>query len=126
MPSIEKVSIALPSDMLAMVRHAVEGGDYASSSEVVREALREWKARRAVSGAKTAEPLPPASRYRSEQERTDHAVGLGLINDRGLKLNPCFLAIPSGLLCPLASGFGTAFVRETTDLDLRLAFGNRP
>jgi antitoxin ParD1/3/4 len=45
---IEKVSIALPSDMLAMVREAVEAGGYASSSEVVREALREWKARRAL------------------------------------------------------------------------------
>ena len=48
MSSIEKVSIALPSDMLAMVKQAVEGGDYASSSEVVREALREWKDRKSV------------------------------------------------------------------------------
>lgn len=36
--------------MLAMVRQAVAGGDYASSSEVVREALREWKVRRALQG----------------------------------------------------------------------------
>ena len=48
MANVEKVSIALPTDMLAMVRQAVDGGDYASSSEVVREALREWKARRAL------------------------------------------------------------------------------
>jgi antitoxin ParD1/3/4 len=48
--SIEKISIALPADMLAMVREAVDGGDYASSSEVVREALREWKARRSLQG----------------------------------------------------------------------------
>jgi antitoxin ParD1/3/4 len=48
--SIEKISIALPTDMLAMVREAVDGGDYASSSEVVREALREWKARRRLQG----------------------------------------------------------------------------
>src|SRR5438874_12332982 len=72
MSSIEKVSIALPSDMLAMVKQAVEGGDYASSSEVVREALREWKARRAASGAKTAETPRP----------TDRALGLTLINER--------------------------------------------
>lgn len=50
MATIEKISIALPSDMLAMVRAAVETGDYASSSEVVREALRQWKTWRALQG----------------------------------------------------------------------------
>ena len=48
MSTIEKISIAMPTDMLRMVRDAVGTGDYASTSEVVREALREWKARRAV------------------------------------------------------------------------------
>jgi antitoxin ParD1/3/4 len=47
MPNVEKISVALPSDMADLVRKAVETGDYASSSEVIREALREWKARRA-------------------------------------------------------------------------------
>jgi antitoxin ParD1/3/4 len=42
------MSIALPADMATLVRTAVETGDYASSSEVSREALREWKARRAA------------------------------------------------------------------------------
>jgi len=46
MANVEKISIALPADMAALVRRAVEAGDYASSSEVIREALREWKARR--------------------------------------------------------------------------------
>jgi antitoxin ParD1/3/4 len=48
MANVEKISIALPTDMAALVRKAVEAGDYASSSEVIREALREWKARRAA------------------------------------------------------------------------------
>jgi len=47
MANVEKISIALPADMATLVRNAVETGDYASSSEVIREALREWKARRA-------------------------------------------------------------------------------
>jgi antitoxin ParD1/3/4 len=34
--------------MAAVVKGAVEGGDYASSSEVVREALRDWKMKRAL------------------------------------------------------------------------------
>lgn len=54
MANVEKVSIALPTDMLAMVRQAVDGGQYASSSEVVREALREWKARRAMAAGANA------------------------------------------------------------------------
>jgi antitoxin ParD1/3/4 len=48
MANVEKISIALSADMVTLVRRAVETGDYASSSEVIREALREWKARRAV------------------------------------------------------------------------------
>ncbi len=48
MAYVEKVSIALTPEMLAVVREAVETGEYASSSEVMREALREWKRRRAL------------------------------------------------------------------------------
>lgn len=43
---VEKISIALPPDMAASLRKAVESGEYASSSEVVREALRDWKLKR--------------------------------------------------------------------------------
>jgi antitoxin ParD1/3/4 len=47
MPSVEKISIALPPEMAAQVRHAVETGEYASFSEVFRDALREWSRKRA-------------------------------------------------------------------------------
>jgi antitoxin ParD1/3/4 len=46
MASIEKISIALPPEMVAQLREAVESGEYASSSEVVRDALREWTQKR--------------------------------------------------------------------------------
>jgi antitoxin ParD1/3/4 len=45
---IERLTITLPSDIAAVVKGAVEGGDYASNSEVVREALRDWKMKRAL------------------------------------------------------------------------------
>jgi antitoxin ParD1/3/4 len=48
MPSVEKISIALPPEMVALVRQAVETGEYASSSEVVRDALREWTQKRTL------------------------------------------------------------------------------
>jgi antitoxin ParD1/3/4 len=51
MANVEKVSIALTPEMLAVVREAVESGEYASSSEVMREALRDWKRRRALEQA---------------------------------------------------------------------------
>ena len=46
MPTVEKMSIALPKEMASRVREAVETGEYASSSEVVRDALRHWNERR--------------------------------------------------------------------------------
>ena len=46
MPTIEKLSIALPTEMAALVRSAVDGGEYSSNSEVVRDALREWTYKR--------------------------------------------------------------------------------
>ena len=48
MAGVEKISIALTQDMAALVRQAVEGGDYASSSEVIRDALRGWKMKRTL------------------------------------------------------------------------------
>jgi antitoxin ParD1/3/4 len=48
MTSIEKISIALPREMVAIVREAVEQGEYASSSEVIRDALRDWTLKRSV------------------------------------------------------------------------------
>jgi antitoxin ParD1/3/4 len=46
MPAIEKLSIALPAEMAALVRGAVNAGEYASDSEVVADALREWSSRK--------------------------------------------------------------------------------
>jgi len=48
MSTIERMTITMPADMAAIVKGTVEGGDYASTSEVIREALREWKSKRAV------------------------------------------------------------------------------
>jgi antitoxin ParD1/3/4 len=41
MPTVEKLSIALPAEMAAAIRHAVDLGEYSSNSEVVRDALRD-------------------------------------------------------------------------------------
>lgn len=46
MPNVEKISVALTPEIAAFVRDVVESGEYASSSEVIREALQDWKQKR--------------------------------------------------------------------------------
>jgi antitoxin ParD1/3/4 len=52
---VQKISVAMPKEMIDHIRAAVDSGDYASTSEVFREAVREWRdARR---------PFPPNYPY---------------------------------------------------------------
>ncbi len=46
MPDIHKVSIALTGEQLAALKAAVEAGEYATTSEIVREAIRDWQFKR--------------------------------------------------------------------------------
>jgi len=48
MPQIERLTITMPPELAAVVKQAVAAGDYASTSEVVRAALRDWKVKRAL------------------------------------------------------------------------------
>ena len=42
MGAIERMTISMPAEMAETLRQTVAGGEYASTSEVVREALRDW------------------------------------------------------------------------------------
>jgi len=42
MPTVERMTVTMPAEMAETLRRTVAGGEYASTSEVVREALREW------------------------------------------------------------------------------------
>lgn len=55
MADIERLTITLPADMAGLVKGAVDDGDYASSSEVIREALRDWKMKRELRLGQLAE-----------------------------------------------------------------------
>jgi antitoxin ParD1/3/4 len=46
MTNVEKVSVALTSEQLAELRAAVASGEYATTSEIVREAIRDWQMKR--------------------------------------------------------------------------------
>ena len=47
MTEIERLTITLPLEITSAVKDAVQGGDYASS-DVIREALHDWKVKRAL------------------------------------------------------------------------------
>lgn len=46
MASVEKVSIALTGEQVSALKAAVEAGEYATTSEIVREAVRDWQLKR--------------------------------------------------------------------------------
>ncbi len=71
MPPIEKISIALPHEMVALLRKAVETGEYASSSEVVRDALRDWTHKRQLQQSGITE-----LRHLWREAREDKSPGL--------------------------------------------------
>lgn len=50
MATVEKITIALTSEMAVFVRSAVDAGEYASTSEAIHDAVREWKERRDLLG----------------------------------------------------------------------------
>ena len=50
MPIVEKRSVSLTPELAAVVDQAVAGGEFGNASEVIREALRQWKERRDLHG----------------------------------------------------------------------------
>jgi antitoxin ParD1/3/4 len=49
MGKVEKISVSLPTEMVKAVNKAVDSGNYATVSEVVRTALRMWEQERVES-----------------------------------------------------------------------------
>jgi antitoxin ParD1/3/4 len=48
MSTIERMTITLTAEMAEAVRLAVQSGEYASSSEIIGEALRDWWHKKAL------------------------------------------------------------------------------
>jgi antitoxin ParD1/3/4 len=46
MSEVRKVSIALTEEQIESLKAAVDAGEYATTSEVVREAIRDWQLKR--------------------------------------------------------------------------------
>jgi antitoxin ParD1/3/4 len=46
MPNAEKVSVTMTPDMLRALRESVEAGEFATTSEAMRDAVRVWQRQR--------------------------------------------------------------------------------
>ena len=55
MANVQKVSVALTAEFVTLLKEAVETGEYTSTSEVIRDALRGWNVRRATAMIDAAE-----------------------------------------------------------------------
>ncbi len=46
MPDTHKLSVSLTAEQIAELRAAVDTGEYTTTSEIVREAIRDWQLKR--------------------------------------------------------------------------------
>ena len=51
MSKLERITVTMPAEMAAKLRAAVDAGAYATSSEIVREAVRAWVEKQERRGA---------------------------------------------------------------------------
>lgn len=69
MSNAEKFSVALTPEMAIEMRAAIECGDYGNVSEVLRDALRDWRLRRRLAAMEIEE------RRRLMQEGASNGTG---------------------------------------------------
>ena len=68
MSEIYKISIALTGEQISLLRAAVDAGEYATTSEIIREAVREWQRKRQLQAA--AGKRRPRSKGKIRQARS--------------------------------------------------------
>jgi antitoxin ParD1/3/4 len=78
MADIQKISIALTAEQVNSLKAAVDTGEYATTSEIVREALREWQWKRELRG----EDLKRMRELWSEGKASGPAVPLDMAEAR--------------------------------------------
>ena len=76
MSRLEKITISLPGEMVAEIRAAVEAGEFANTSEAVRDALRRWRRSRIVIAASEDELRRLVAEGRESGEPVDGEAAL--------------------------------------------------
>jgi antitoxin ParD1/3/4 len=85
MAKLERITVTMPEEMAAKLRAAVESGEYATTSEIVREALRDWEEYQARRQLKL-ERLRELIREGEESESLDGETVLSEIQEYVAKL----------------------------------------
>ncbi len=74
MSKLARITVTMPNEMAARLRAAVERGDYATTSEVVREALRSWNSEQERKEVEDAEIRAILDKARAGGRRTSEEV----------------------------------------------------
>jgi Predicted transcriptional regulators containing the CopG/Arc/MetJ DNA-binding domain and a metal-binding domain len=82
MSTIEKITISLPAELLAEVRAAVEAGEFSNTSEVVRDALRQWRRARRVIALNDDELRRLVTEGRQSGEPVDGEMALRALREK--------------------------------------------
>ena len=83
MPDIQKISIAITAELSESLKQAVESGEYATTREAIREAIREWQYKREV----RSEDLNRLRAQWSQGKRSGSATPLDLKKFRAQAAN---------------------------------------
>ena len=76
MSTAEQMTITMPTELAETLRQTVAGGEYASTSEAVREALRDWVRNR--------------DRDRRDREMLQEAIETGIGSGTGIPADHVF------------------------------------
>ena len=82
MSATEKITISLPAEMVADVRAAVEAGEFTSTSEVIRDALRQWRRQRTILALNNDELRRLVAEARASGEPVDGEDALRRLRDK--------------------------------------------
>lgn len=74
MGKLERITVTMPVEMATKLREAVSEGAYATTSEIIREAVRDWSSERDQREAENAEIREILDRARAGGRRTMEQV----------------------------------------------------
>ncbi len=77
MAMLDKITISLPREMVSEIKAAIAAGEFTSASEVVRDALRQWRRSRTVIPLSDEELRRLAREGRESGEPFDGEAALG-------------------------------------------------
>lgn len=74
MSRLERINVTMPTEMATKLRDAVNKGEYATTSEIIREAVRDWSSERDQRESENAEIREILERARAGGRRTMEQV----------------------------------------------------